>query len=539
MKDYVIKEGDIVTIKWKYFGEQDDVIQTKGIISKKNFERLKKTDGFQSWAYIVEGTPIHEECCCLGPVGYIRDDIGIDCIERVGVKPKKLTDWVNRPVRHIKTNVEGIVLCVSYPDRLDIKCIKENKIIKWSDKKDWFVIDKKIENMKPDIIKSSHEKKLTKHQLSVIKNKNLKKINKLKQQYSPLPLKSNHKKWNCIIGTGWYKGSIGDSYLDEELKHFFIEAKTEKDALSRSYKIYGNDKIIYIDEGRLSRNWIDATKNKCHSIIRPKQIVNKRLFSIEDNIKEIKNHNDMVKFKTVYIESNLTKRIFKVPKYKADNYTTKWFVLVRPFMWKRQLANERAERKAITEKNRKVGDGQRIYRRINSGKRNMPTKGKIQFIPIVEEKYQTTILDQIPTFKLKKDIKDIKEKYFNIVTNNEAERILNVSNKTNVIIDGEKYIRIGYETVRRTVNRPERTIYKKIIHNDLYKQKSKTPDRISIEKIAESMNPIKGAFGWGSIFKQEISKDKTKQKRLSLNRIEKIRNYSKQTRELIKNKRGE
>lgn len=547
MKDYVIKEGDIITIKWKHFGEQDDIIQTKEIISKKNFEKLKGTKGFQSWIYIVEGSPVHEECCCLGPIGYVKtkiaDTIYTNCVERIKIEPRtELKEWKDKKVKHKKNGEIGIVKMVMKGVNKSIGNIKTyfvDQLYVWPNITEygWCDIDE-IELIIPKK-NSMKKKKLTKHQSSVIRNKNFKRLKKLKQQYAPLPLKSKHKKWNCVIGTGWYKGIIGDSYINEKLYHFFIEAKNERQALNKSYKIYGIDKKIYIDEDRMSRSWINATKHKCHSILRPKQIINKKLFSIEEKIKEIENHNNMIKLKIVYIESNLTKHIFKVPKYKADDYTTKWFISVPPFKWKRQLGNERAERKTITEKNRKVGDGQRIYRRIDNGKRNMPTKGRIQFIPIKEKKYRTTILDQIPTFKLKKDVKQIKEKYFNIVTNNEAERILKVSNKTDFIIDEKKYIRIGYETVKKEVDRPEKTTYKKIIHNDLYKQKSTNPDKISIEKVVESMNPIKGAFGWGSIFKQEIDKNKKRRKRLALNRIKKIRNYSKQTRNLIKNKRGE
>jgi len=62
------------------------------------------------------------------------------------------------------------------------------------------------------------------------------------------------------------------------------------------------------------------------------------------------NHKEMTKLALVCIESQLTKKIFRIPQHKADKYTTKWFEFVPKHKYKLQLRLEREEKKAISAK---------------------------------------------------------------------------------------------------------------------------------------------------------------------------------------------
>ena len=64
---------------------------------------------------------------------------------------------------------------------------------------------------------------------------------------------------------------------------------------------------------------------------------------------DMRNRLKMEEFRTIYIESQLTKRIFKVPNYKARKYCTKWFIRVPKHMGKVQARLEREEHKTISQ----------------------------------------------------------------------------------------------------------------------------------------------------------------------------------------------
>lgn len=93
-----------------------------------------------------------------------------------------------------------------------------------------------------------------------------------------------------------------------------------------------------------------AKEKRFNRIIREQlREFDKHLKIVEASIANDINHRRMKQQERVCIQSDLTGKTFKVPRYKAELYTTRWFEEVPKHMWKVQERWERDERKTIAE----------------------------------------------------------------------------------------------------------------------------------------------------------------------------------------------
>lgn len=99
-----------------------------------------------------------------------------------------------------------------------------------------------------------------------------------------------------------------------------------------------------------------------------KQKLNKRQLEADK-----KNREKMERLRTVYIESQKTKKKFKVPKWKAEKYCKKWFVMSNKLAYKKQERLQRTERKTIA-KNKLIKSSYEITERIYKGKKEIDGK---------------------------------------------------------------------------------------------------------------------------------------------------------------------
>lgn len=128
----------------------------------------------------------------------------------------------------------------------------------------------------------------------------------------------------------------------------------------------------------------------------------------KNKIKEIPDKSSQ-KLKKVCIQSTLTKKVFRISKYKAEKYVTKWFEYTSKSDFKKQLRLEKAEYKVVNVKKQPVFSGSnRSLRRAYKQKIRSKT---IQIIPKKLDEKETLRKDKrklskrrISKLRLKKNL---------------------------------------------------------------------------------------------------------------------------------------
>lgn len=345
-----------------------------------------------------------------------------------------------------------------------------------------------------------------------------------------MPMKIKEK--NPTYGLGWYKCFIK---MKDDIIHPYVQAKNKHQAKSIAWKYYTKNESIDIEINIPHKRTpvsiiLDNTKEPVipYKKKSKKKRKNNKRIKIRLHAHSLSLTSSRVytlKHMTVYIKNTGNNKIFKIPRYKVKKYIgpkhtwEKHFIAIPKSQWKKQQSFDRIERKKQAKKNvadqMKLYQGGRVLKRVTDGKRNMKiTYDSMQYIPIKVESYKRTVLNNEPVFEPYYKGMKIEKEMFNIVTNQPIKRILWASNKTAVYIDDLKYIRTGWDTIKKIVYVPDTVKYKTIFHNIVNINRTVELSRSNTKKIAMSMNTIKGRPGYGEIIIKQIEKQKLKRRKI-------------------------
>jgi len=545
----MLKFGDKVTYKYKFFGDRPDVTQTKEIVSKLRYNLLRYAKEEYEYStdlqsYIVKGSgksfaerwehssPIYNTIGRGRSVGYMQQKIGDDiistCVERINVESKmleakpmktiKLTDYVGCRVRHIKNGTPGVCTQIleaneekGFPDQLGVftgQGIPRSQYF-WSDASEW-ELAKQVHPLQPIFDSPAYDfggcTLLTKHlgngsfeNMYVDEKGQEHQLNRYQFKKKRVWRESEEDR---TYGLGWYK----TSYREVDHKgstDLYIQAKNHRHVKAIVKRKYGRSMMVIVQEKRTSNANVMADNRVMEVPYYTPRALKKKKQSRYTKSKSIQVSSNK-ELRLVTILSSKTGKVFRVPKVKANLYTNKWFTFTSKSVYKKRRDKSNAE------ENRKSNpfSGGRMLKRYAEGKRSEKMSyGRSQKAKIKREGtglLSKSVIDKLPVFKPLSETKFVEEERYDIVTKDAVKRIIKASNKSTVWIDNKKYVRVEHDNVSRNVYDYEPVRFKTIFHDKHENRGNTQLGKIKIEDIANSMNPIKGKDGWGTIFNQEM-----------------------------------
>jgi len=154
--------------------------------------------------------------------------------------------------------------------------------------------------------------------------------------------------WEYFEGVETNEKPVREDFKEKEIlgKATLIERKEKQRLNPKTVNLRIKRKEVVSDYVQNIRNDKQAKREQIVREIIGK-LMAKREADKQIQSANLKNQLAMERLRTVYIESKLTKRRFRAPRWKADKYCTKWFIMSTKLAYKEQERLERQERKTI------------------------------------------------------------------------------------------------------------------------------------------------------------------------------------------------